>query len=150
MFWKLAAAKICCEKKHISLLSRLGTAEHLGPLCIFIVFPCISILFFSPLLHSFMIFLLCSFTSIRDLLPIPYYPTQLIWVILPWQSCSSWHNDNLRQKGTLCCDTALKGEATAVLSPCCITTSSPAGVSSTLGSARGGKREDDCEEEGGR
>lgn len=33
---------------HSSSLSRLSTAEHLGSLCIFIVFPCISILFFFP------------------------------------------------------------------------------------------------------
>lgn len=36
----------------------------------------------------------------------------------------------------MCCDTALKGEATAVLPPCCSTSRPPAGVSSTLGSVR--------------
>lgn len=36
----------------------------------------------------------------------------------------------------MCCDTALKGEATAVLPPCCSTSLPPAGVSSTLGSVR--------------
>lgn len=36
----------------------------------------------------------------------------------------------------MCCDTALKGEATAVLPPCCSTSLSPASVSSTLGSVR--------------
>lgn len=133
MFWKLPAIELCSENTHISsLLCPEQVGQSTWGDCVSLHKRCVP----PPLLHPFMIFISCSFTSTRHLLRISHHPTQLMWVLLPWQGCILRHNDNLRQEGTLCCDTALKGEATAVLPPCCSTSHSPAGVSSTLGSVR--------------